>query len=411
VGRTITFHNNYWHNTRARLPLFRFGEGHVFNNYYLDVATSGVNSRMGAQMRVDGNVFENVANPITSRDSPELGFWDVADNTFINVTPSSTVGNTACVSPPCNAYLLSTTTYTPSYDYSAVLMPSSQVAAHVTLNAGTGIHDCLDMPDTAELPVAPEPDPEGSKEPPEAWNIYNANSLPDAAASIQLDDEISTASFTLNNANGYFATGTAGTVNLDSSANAGNNHHATLDNVVNNTANYPKQFTVLAGVTGNSDDIRVLEIEVAMADDGEIGRRLKTILRADGGNQGVQFERTDCPALATVDTDCTSVQQYGLAMTGFRVWQISITLTDATTGDVRVYGDGNDTPLLTLTGVTLRPTSSAGHNFLRFGDGGSNAYKANIDWIIWTDQDAYRPSDLIGTLPAGIGVITGYEDN
>ena len=60
AGRTITFHHNYWHNVNSRLPLFRYGEGHVFNNYYHNVTGSGINSRMGAEMRIDGNVFENV---------------------------------------------------------------------------------------------------------------------------------------------------------------------------------------------------------------------------------------------------------------------------------------------------------------------------------------------------------------
>jgi pectate lyase len=411
VGRTISFHHNYWHNTRARLPLFRFGEGHVFNNYYFNVATSAVNSRMGAQMRVDGNVFENVIRPITSRDSSALGFWDVADNSFTNITPNTTVGNTACgASPPCDAYLLSTITYFPAYEY--FIQPSGDVKDYVTTHAGADqLGSCLVLPDTTELPVAEEPEVEQPKDPPSAWNVYNADALPDAADSIDLAGA-STASFTLGGTSAnapHFTTGAAGTVNFDTSAATGDTQHATLDNVVNNSGAYPKYFTWLAGVTGNSDNIRVLEIEVAMADDGETGRRVKTLLRADGGNQGVQLERTDCPALATTDGSCTSVQQYGMSMTGFRVWQVSITLTDATTGNVQVYGDGNDTPLLTLTGVTLRPTSSAGHNFLRFGDGGGNAYKSNIDWVIWTNENAYLPSELKGALPAGIGAITGYE--
>lgn len=400
VGRTITFHHNYWHNTRSRLPLFRFGEGHVFNNYYLDVATSGVNSRMGAQMRVDGNVFENVSRPITSRDSSALGFWDVSDNSFTNVTPVN--GSTACgSSPPCDAYLLSTTTYLPSYEY--FIQPSSDVKAYVTAHAGADkLGNCLTLPDNTELPPAAEPEPEEPLDPPSDWNIYTGDSLPDAADSIDLAGA-GTASFTLGGTSAnapHFAAGAAGTVNFDTSALAGDTQHMTLNNVVNNAGVYPKYFTWLAGVTGNSDSVRALEIEVAMADDGLAGSRLKTILRADGGNQGVQLEQAN---------GGTSVQQYGLNMAVFRVYQASITLTNATTGDVRVYVDGNDTPLLTLSGVTMRSTSSAGNNFLRFGDGGGNAYKGNIDWIIWTNEAAYRPSDLQGALPAGIGAITGYE--
>ena len=34
-NRRITFLGNYWKNANSRLPLFRFGEGHVLNNYYI----------------------------------------------------------------------------------------------------------------------------------------------------------------------------------------------------------------------------------------------------------------------------------------------------------------------------------------------------------------------------------------
>lgn len=37
----------------------RFGEGHVYNNYYKDILTTAINSRMGAKMRIEHNVFEN----------------------------------------------------------------------------------------------------------------------------------------------------------------------------------------------------------------------------------------------------------------------------------------------------------------------------------------------------------------
>lgn len=32
--RKVTYHHNYFENCNSRLPLFRFGHGHVFNNYY-----------------------------------------------------------------------------------------------------------------------------------------------------------------------------------------------------------------------------------------------------------------------------------------------------------------------------------------------------------------------------------------
>src|SRR5215475_2067141 len=79
VDRMTTFHHNFHQNVASRTPSYRFGTGHVFNSYFSGVFTSGVNSRMGAVLRIEGNVFENTKDPITSLDSKQVGFWDVRD--------------------------------------------------------------------------------------------------------------------------------------------------------------------------------------------------------------------------------------------------------------------------------------------------------------------------------------------
>lgn len=38
----ITYNNNYWYNLNSRGPSFRFGTGHLYNNYYEDVS-DGIN--------------------------------------------------------------------------------------------------------------------------------------------------------------------------------------------------------------------------------------------------------------------------------------------------------------------------------------------------------------------------------
>jgi pectate lyase len=42
-------------DVNSRLPSFRFGTGHIFNNYYKDVLGSAINSRLGAQMLVENS--------------------------------------------------------------------------------------------------------------------------------------------------------------------------------------------------------------------------------------------------------------------------------------------------------------------------------------------------------------------
>lgn len=149
VGRTISFHHNRWENVVSRLPLFRFGEGHVWNNYYSGVTGSGINSRMGAKMRVDNNVFESVKNPILSVDSAAIGYWNATGNLFTNVSWGGTSATT-CSTPPCYAGSADSVTvdYQPPYSYTA--QPASEVKTHVIQYAGRNkINSCLSLPEAS----------------------------------------------------------------------------------------------------------------------------------------------------------------------------------------------------------------------------------------------------------------------
>lgn len=78
--RYVTFHHNRYENIVSRTPLQRFGYTHLFNNYYGKIASSGINVRMGGVALIEANYFENALNPVTSRYSPEPGYWDLRDN-------------------------------------------------------------------------------------------------------------------------------------------------------------------------------------------------------------------------------------------------------------------------------------------------------------------------------------------
>ena len=108
--RTTTFHHNYYNNIASRVPSYRFGHGHVYDTYFLGVFISGVNSRMGAVLRVEGNVFENSTDPITSLDSSQVGFWDVADNQFVNSTGNQPTTSNGTFVPPYTYHLDSSST-------------------------------------------------------------------------------------------------------------------------------------------------------------------------------------------------------------------------------------------------------------------------------------------------------------
>ena len=129
-NRRITFHHNHWQRVNSRLPLFRFGQGHIYNNYYNDIQDTGINSRMGAVIRIENNVFENAKNPIVSFYSNAIGYWDTRGNSFSNITwqeyPSDGVIAGPNVQPTAVLNL----------PYSFSLLPTNQVKAHVLANAG-----------------------------------------------------------------------------------------------------------------------------------------------------------------------------------------------------------------------------------------------------------------------------------
>jgi pectate lyase len=129
-NRRITFHHNYWQRVNSRLPLFRFGQGHIYNNYYTEVQESGINSRMGAVIRIENNVFENTTNPIVSFYSSALGYWDTRGNQFTNTSWEAMPAEGVIAGPNVqpNAVL--------NLPYRFNLLPTNQVKAHVIANAG-----------------------------------------------------------------------------------------------------------------------------------------------------------------------------------------------------------------------------------------------------------------------------------
>lgn len=94
VVRHVTFHHNVFDNVSSRTPLQRNGFSHLLNNYIGRVATSGVNVRMGGHSLVEGNYFEQVQNAVTSRDSSELGYWELRDNNVKSPSDFATFGLT-----------------------------------------------------------------------------------------------------------------------------------------------------------------------------------------------------------------------------------------------------------------------------------------------------------------------------
>ncbi|KEY74639.1 hypothetical protein S7711_05068 [Stachybotrys chartarum IBT 7711] len=118
----VTYHHNLWSNINSRAPSIRFGTAHIFSSCYEDIPTSGINSRMGAQVFVEENSFTNVKRAIvTNLDSDQDGFAieknNLYDNSDVEITQEGS--------------------FTPPYEYTVT--PAAEACAVVKAQAGVGI--------------------------------------------------------------------------------------------------------------------------------------------------------------------------------------------------------------------------------------------------------------------------------
>ncbi|OXA53792.1 pectate lyase A [Folsomia candida] len=119
----ITYNNNWFTDVGSRLPSLRFGTGHIYNNLYERVDTSGINSRMGAQVLVERNIFIDVKTPLTTDlDSSQEGFAVERENDWGDSEPNITQEG-SFTNPP----------------YSYEMEELAQVAAVVRAGAGNTI--------------------------------------------------------------------------------------------------------------------------------------------------------------------------------------------------------------------------------------------------------------------------------
>ncbi|KUI53605.1 putative pectate lyase A [Cytospora mali] len=95
----VTYHHNYWYNVNSRLPSIRFGTGHIYSSCYEDNPTSGIHSRMGAQVLAEENYFLNTKLAIvTDIDSDEDGYAVDRNNIFVNSTEE--ISQVGSLTPP-----------------------------------------------------------------------------------------------------------------------------------------------------------------------------------------------------------------------------------------------------------------------------------------------------------------------
>lgn len=127
-----TYHHNRFENVQSRLPLQRRGMSHIYNNYFGNVSTSGINIRMGGQSLIEANYFENVQNPVTSRDSSAIGYWELKDN----YVGSGITWVASASTPSVDAKDWKTTKAYGATGYAYTPTPAASVKAKVFATAG-----------------------------------------------------------------------------------------------------------------------------------------------------------------------------------------------------------------------------------------------------------------------------------
>ncbi|NKQ28468.1 pectate lyase family protein [Streptomyces galbus] len=159
----VTFHHNLYENIDSRAPLLRGGIAHIYNNHYVNLTKSGINSRAGAKARVDNNYFEDSRDVLGTFYTDEAGSWQVNGNIFDNVTWSERAAdnNPAGPNPQSNTSV--------SIPYSYALDAASCVPGIVSQTAGANkglrVSDgscSAQSPDpTTPTPTDPTPTPTG----------------------------------------------------------------------------------------------------------------------------------------------------------------------------------------------------------------------------------------------------------
>ena len=157
----VTLSNNFWDRMESRLPLNRYGQVHMFNNYIYgrtDSAApadlkfgSGIDPRYKSNMLVQNMFFEitelatdsfckkgidggNGTNPIGFRSSGHLMLSNKKVNNVANTTPVAWDGQCGYAAPT------GADVWTPPYTYTLLTAASTKTAVSASAGAGNPVY-------------------------------------------------------------------------------------------------------------------------------------------------------------------------------------------------------------------------------------------------------------------------------
>ncbi|WP_203788632.1 pectate lyase family protein [Paractinoplanes rishiriensis] len=155
----VTFHHNLYSNIDSRTPLLRGGIAHIYNNSYVQLIESGINSRAGARAKVENNYFKNSKDVLGTFYTDQRGTWQTAGNILDNVTWSAAGSD----SFPAGPAMASTTTVSIPYSYSLDGASCTPSIVSSTAGANTGIKtsngNCSATQPPTQNPTTPPTNP------------------------------------------------------------------------------------------------------------------------------------------------------------------------------------------------------------------------------------------------------------
>ncbi|HSD40055.1 MAG TPA: hypothetical protein VLC92_21325 [Rhodocyclaceae bacterium] len=241
------------------------------------------------------------------------------------------------------------------------------------------------------------------------WSIYDATALPTATGAVTQANGTLTQFNLTGVSNSAYSSVAAGILSVDTTAAAADQHFfVTPFAATNNAGTYPKRLTILARLKGEAGSDRFLDINSSFGDSGATAYKAQITFGSGTALPLTATKLTLNNVIVPGSSVAAAVGSSTFDASVYHVFHIAITMNTPSSGSVTVYLDGNASPILNQVVSTFPTATDIGENNLRFGDTDPTyARKGSLDWLVWTNTEAYTPSQLVGKLPAGL-TSTGY---